>query len=97
MTRSVRAAASAVTTGSCRRGSVKRRTAEIERFLAPDLNLGQHLAHTVALDRIVIEQQEGIEREAEFFGDAGDIRRLVDPVDAGGDEVVERQQAVLRI
>ena len=72
---------------------VEQTTAQGERVLAPDLDLGQSLPDAVALDRIVVDEQESIEREAELFGDRTDIADLVVPVDAPGHEIIRRQAA----
>ncbi len=97
LTSCVRLAAVSVTRGSWSRGIAQQLAAHGEEILAPHFDLGELRLHALALDRIVVDEDEALERKTELLGHRADVAGLVVPVDAPGDEIVRRQQALMRV
>ena len=76
---------------------VQKLAAQAEGILAPGFHLRQPLAHTIALDRVIVDEQEAVEREAELFGDRANVLGFVAPIDAESDEIIEGEQPLARI
>ena len=55
---------------------------------------GKLLADGFALDGVVVDEDEGVEAEGEFFSEFADGLGFLVPVDFEGDEVVESQRKV---
>src|ERR1700722_10880880 len=67
---------------------------EIEGVLAPHLHFRQPLPDTIAFDRVVIDEQECVERKAQLLRYRADIADLVVPIDAPGHEIIRLEQAL---
>ncbi len=57
-------------------------------------DLGQHLLHQAAFDRVVVEEHERIEPEVQFTRERAQVGRLQLPVDPMGHDMAERQMHV---
>src|SRR6202043_3094640 len=75
---------------------VEQTAAQAEGILTPDFHLRQSLPDAVAFTGVVIDEQEGIEPEAQFLRNRTNVADLVVPVDAPGHEIIGLEQPLCR-
>src|SRR5271166_1054001 len=78
-------------------GIIEQASSQAERVFAPNFDFRQALTHAIALDWVVVDEEETIQRETKLIGDGPDVVNLVIPIDAPCYEISRGQQAMTRV